>query len=74
MITYRAAKEVVEEEGFDDLLEETMDRVDEIEGMQGYQVVVYPSFRLTDISLLPRIAPTKRIDSEGAFPDQRVGW
>lgn len=32
MITYQAGKLVVEEEGFDDLLDETRDRVDEIEG------------------------------------------
>jgi hypothetical protein len=28
----RAAREVVEEEGFDDMLDQTRDRVDEIEG------------------------------------------
>ncbi|KAJ9123101.1 hypothetical protein QFC22_001291 [Naganishia vaughanmartiniae] len=33
MITYQAGKLVVEEEGFDDLLDETRDRVDEIEGL-----------------------------------------
>lgn len=33
MVTYQAAKLVVEEEGFDELLGETMDRVDQIEGM-----------------------------------------
>jgi archaellum component FlaC len=32
MVTYQAGKLVVEEEGFDDLLDETRDRVDEIEG------------------------------------------
>jgi hypothetical protein len=32
MVTYQAAKLVVEEDGFDDLLGETMDRVDQIEG------------------------------------------
>lgn len=32
MVTYQAAKLVVEEDGFEDLLGETMDRVDQIEG------------------------------------------
>lgn len=47
MVTYRAAKEVVEEEGFEDLLEETMDRVDEIEGTQYRCAMQYSPF-LTD--------------------------
>ena len=50
MVTYRAAKEVVEEEGFEDLLEETMDRVDEIEGTQYRCVMQYSPFRLMDLT------------------------
>lgn len=33
MIILRAAQEVVSQPGFDDMLDETRDRVDEIEGM-----------------------------------------
>lgn len=35
MIILRAAQEVVSQDGFDDMLDETRDRVDEIEGMFG---------------------------------------
>jgi len=33
MLTLRAAREVVEEEGFDDLLQSVRDRIDEIESL-----------------------------------------
>lgn len=36
----RAAREVVEEEGFDDMLDQTRDRVDEIEGKHKIKCIV----------------------------------
>lgn len=45
MLIYHAAKEVVEEEGFDDMLDATRARVDEIEG--GYRPVMSCMLLLT---------------------------
>ncbi|KAJ9107479.1 hypothetical protein QFC21_000932 [Naganishia friedmannii] len=70
MIIYQAGKLVVEEEGFDDLLDETRDRVDEIEGLHRQsELTVKEPFRIniSGGSLWSWLWPgkTKMIEVEG---------
>lgn len=59
---------MVEEEGFDDLLDETRDRVDEIEGMVSLPQICPRVDVLTWLRpALSRTTSTKRIDGEGAL-------
>lgn len=69
MLILQAAKEVVDEEGFDELLDAVRARVDEIEGECSESQS--PEHLL---SLRARLAPPKRIDRQGAVPRQARRW
>lgn len=53
----RAAQRAIAEEGFDDMLDQTRERVDEIEGSSG-----------GCLPLTARSTSTERVDCQGAFP------